>query len=396
MIGRWSAIKQSKPFAVELVSRAELTCCPRWQQAFELQRKDHRYYEIVEDTIHQGFDYRYFVIKDARGVVRAIQPCFLLDQDLLQGASPRARTFAELVRRLWPRFMRVRSLMVGCAAGEGHLDATDEPSCRALAHALALVIVRHARTVRAPLIVLKEFPAKYRSSLSCFLEHGFVRVPSMPMTRVNIKYSSFEEYMNCALNSATRKKLRRKFRAAVMAPPIKMSLVGDITPMIDDAFPLYLNVYDRSKLHFEKLTKEFFCDLGKLMPDKVRFFIWRQNGRVVAFATCMVQGESFFAEYIGLDYTVALNLHLYHYAYRDLISWAIANGYAEFRGGGLNYDPKLHLRHLLDPIDLYVRHTSAIPNTALKLLLPMLEPTRYEKTLQKFPNYGELWGNIGV
>jgi len=304
--------------------------------------------------------------------------------------------FAELFRRLWPRFMRVRSLMIGCVAGEGHLDATDEPSCRALAQALACDIVRHARAVRASLIVLKEFPAKYRASLSCFLKHGFVRVPSLPMTRLNIKYSSFDEYMNYALNSATRKKLRRKFSAAMIAPPIEMSLVGDITPMIDDAFPLYLNVYDRSKLHFEKLTKEFFCDLGKLMPDKVRFFIWRQNGRVVAFATCMVQGESFFGEYIGLDYTVALNLHLYHYAYRDLISWAIANGYAEFRSSGLNYDPKLHLRHLLDPIDLYVRHASAIPNAVLKLLLPMLEPTRYEKTLQKFPNYGELWGNIGV
>jgi hypothetical protein len=75
-----------------------------------------------------------------------------------------------------------------------------------------------------------------------------------------------------------------------------------------------------------------------------------------------------------------------------MVSWAIANGYKEFRSSGLNYDPKLHLRHLLDPIDLYVRHTSAILNTALKRLLPLLEPTRYEKTLRKFPNYDELWG----
>jgi hypothetical protein len=65
----------------------------------------------------------------------------------------------------------------------------------------------------------------------------------------------------------------------------------------------------------------------------------------------MLQGEAFYAEYIGLDYTVAL---------RDMVSWAIANGYKKFRGSGLNYDPKLHLRHLLDPIDLYVTHTSAI------------------------------------
>ena len=130
------------------------------------------------------------------------------------------------------------------------------------------------------------------------------------------------------------------------------------------------------------------------MPDKVRFFVWRQNGKIVAFAACMIEGEAFYAEYIGLDYTVALDLHLYYYAYRDMVSWAIANGYKEFRSSGLNYDPKLHLRHLLAPIDLYVRHTSAILNAVLKFLLPLLEPTKYEKTLQKFANYEELWNSV--
>jgi hypothetical protein len=50
----------------------------------------------------------------------------------------------------------------------------------------------------------------------------------------------------------------------------------------------------------------------------------------------------------------------------------------------------LHLRHLLDPIDLYVRHISGIKNAILKWVLPLIEPTHYDKTLQKFPNYGEL------
>ena len=30
------------------------------------------------------------------------------------------------VRISWPRFMLTRTLMVGCAAGEGHLDGHDE------------------------------------------------------------------------------------------------------------------------------------------------------------------------------------------------------------------------------------------------------------------------------
>jgi predicted N-acyltransferase len=127
------------------------------------------------------------------------------------------------------------------------------------------------------------------------------------------------------------------------------------------------------------------------MPDKVRFFIWRQNARAIAFTLCMIDGDSICAEYIGLDYSVAIDLHLYHYAVRDMITWSIANGYKWFRSSGLNYDPKLHLRHVLDPVDLYVRHISNVKNVPLKLMLPLIEPTRYDKTLRKFSNYEELW-----
>ena len=106
----------------------------------------------------------------------------------------------------------------------------------------------------------------------------------------------------------------------------------------------------------------------------------------------MIEGDAVYAEYIGLDYSVALDLHLYHYAVRDMISWAIARGYKWLRSSGLNYDPKLHLRHELDPIDLYIRHTSAIINAVLERILPWIEPTRYDPTLKKFANYRELWG----
>jgi hypothetical protein len=376
---------------VEITSRDALSRCPHWARAFASKRKDHRYYEIVEETIPQGFEYRYFAIKDEHGKVRAVQPFFIHDQDLLEGISPRARWVVAGMRRAWPRFMRMRTLMVGCVAGEGHLDDADGMSSDWQVRLLAPTLVRHARTLGAPLVVLKEFPAKYRAPLRCLLQWGFTLIPSLPMTKLNIDYPSFDEYMKRALNSATRTKLRRKFRAAAKGALIEMSVVTDITPFLDDVYPLYLQVYERSKLHFEKLTKEYFSKLGRLMPDKVCFFVWRQNARIVAFTLCMIEGDAIYAEYIGLDYSVALDLHLYHYAVRDMITWSIANGYKWFHSSSLNYDPKLHLRHVLDPVDLYVRHTSVIANALLKRALPLMEPTRYDQTLKKFSNYDELW-----
>jgi Acetyltransferase (GNAT) domain len=382
--------KPSDSLRLEVVGRDELAKFPCWRRAFANERKDHRYFELVEDTLHPEFEYRYFVMRDARGEVRAVEPFFVLDQDLLIGARPRFGKLIESIRRLWPRFMCIRTLMVGCVAGEGHLDG-GEVGGRVLARELASLILEHARALGAALVVLKEFPARYRRTLDCFLDRGFSRIPSMPMTRLPIDYANFDEYMQRALTSATRKKLRKKFRATEQAPAIEMRVVDDIAPFIDEVYPLYLQVYRRSKLRFEKLTAPYFCELGRRMGDKVRFFLWHQGGRIVAFATCMVQGDTVYAEYIGLDYDVAIDLHLYHYVYRDVIGWAIAHGYKSFRSSGLNYDPKLHLRHLLDPVDLYVRHTSKAVNALMKRLLPLLEPTRYDKTLAKFSNYHELW-----
>jgi len=389
---RWPNGAAAADGSVEVCSRSKLVQSGRWASAFASERKDRRFYELVEDTIHPEFDYRYFVIKDGSGEVRAVQPFFILDQDLLVGASPRIGALTRFVRRLWPRWMRLRTLMVGCVAGEGHLDGEDAAMNGMHARLLAAAIVSHARELKAPLVVLKEFPARYRAVLDCFRDRGFTRVPSLPMVRLGIEYATFEDYMTSALSKRARRNLREKFRAAARAATIELEVVTDITPVIDAVYPLYLQVYERSKLHFEKLSEKFFCELGRAMPDKVRFFVWRQNGRIVAFVACMVQNDAFYAEYLGLDYTVALDLHLYHYAFRDMVSWAIANGHKRFCSSGLNYDPKLHLRYLLDPIDLYVRHTSSIFNVVLKWVLPWLEPTRYDKTLRQFANYDELWG----
>jgi len=378
--------------SVEVVSRLEAMQCRHWANAFGGEAKDHRYYELVEDTIHPEFDYRYFAVRDWKGEISGIQPFFILDLDLLVGTSPRIGWLTGFVRRLWPRFMHARTLMMGCAAGAGHLDGQDEFARRSNACLLASAIVKEARGLKAGLVVLKEFPAKYRPVLECFEHNDFTRIPSLPNVRLNIDYSSFDEYMRRALSGGTRRQLRKKFRATETAPPIEMSIVDDITAIIEEVYPLYLQVYNRSKLHFERLTKAYFCGLGRRMGDKVRFFIWRQNGKIVAFGSCILQGDTIHAEYLGLDYAVALNLHLYHYTFRDLVRWGIAGGYKWFCSSSLNYDPKLHLRYQLDPIDLYVRHTSTICNAVFSRILPWLEPTRYDKTLKKFANCDELWG----
>lgn len=153
--------------------------------------------------------------------------------------------------------------------------------------------------------------------------------------------------MKRGISRGMRAQLRRNFRAIARAAPIEMSVVNDAAPIVDDIYPLYLQVYERSSLRFEKLTKDNLCQIGQVMPDKVRFFVWRQSGKTIAFSLSMVQDDTICNEYLGLDYAVALDLHLYFYIFRDIMTWAIAKGYRGCLSSSLSYDPKWPLRFQL-------------------------------------------------
>jgi hypothetical protein len=376
---------------IEAVPRAQIERCPGWASVFASERKDHRYYELVEDTIHQGFDYRYFILRDEDGEIRAFQPFFTADQDLLAGTGPKIQNLMGFIRRIWPRFMRMRTLMIGCAAGEGHLGAEDEPSRLLLAEHLAQALPDKGRHLKTKLIVFKEFTAADRPALSRLQDRGFTRIPSMPMTRVGLGFANFEDYLSNMVSRAMRSKLRRKYKASKRQGALEMRIVKDVTPYIDDIYPLYLAVFQRSRLRFEKLTPEYFCEIGRRMPDKALFFLWLHNEKIVSFNLCLLNGKSICTEYIGLDYSVAFDLHLYFIAVRDVMEWAISNGYQWYRSTGLNYEPKYHLRHELEPLDLYVKHTSFFFNLLLKAALSFLEPVRYDRMLRRFSNYKDLY-----
>jgi predicted N-acyltransferase len=85
------------------------------------------------------------------------------------------------------------------------------------------------------LVLLKDFPASYRRSLSAFSTNGYTRIASMPMTRLRLEgFADFEEYMRVRLSRTTRKNMRRKFKRLASRGGVSMEVVNDITPEVDE------------------------------------------------------------------------------------------------------------------------------------------------------------------
>ena len=374
--------------SAKVVSLSELMDCDIWCHIFGNKWKDHRYYEIVDQTLG-GFEHRYLLFQNPDGKIRGIQPIFFVRQNLIEGVPGRIASMVDLIRKVFPRFLTMRVLMVGCAAGAGELGAANPEDERWLAEALGPALRSLARQNKASLIVFKDFYARYRPVLNSLCWSGYARLPSMPMTRLSLEYTSFDDYL-ASIGYTTRKSLRRKFRKTERAARIDMEVVTEIAPHLDEIYPLYLQVHERSPMKFETLTKEYFCEIGRRMSDRARFFIWSQDGKIIAFALCFVHGDTIYDECIGLDYRVALDLHLYFYTLRDVVRWGIAQKLRAYCSGPLNYDPKLHLGCVLMPLDLYVMHTSSIVNPVFRRIIKYLGPTRHDRILRQFPNANEL------
>ena len=212
----------------------------------------------------------------------------------------------------------------------------------------------------------------------------------MPATRLALDFASFDDYLARRLSHAMRKNLRRKFKALAAARTARDDGRQRPRRARRRSARLYLQVFARSPLQFEKLTRDFLLRLGARMPERVRFFLWRQDGRLVAFSLCLVHDGVLYDEYLGLDYRVALDLHLYFVTFRDVLTWALAQGLTTYCSTPLNYDPKLHLGFDLAPLDLYVAHPSPVLNALLRRVLPLLQPTRGEPALRHFENAHEM------
>ena len=353
-----------------------------WARGFSNTPKDFQYYELIEQTMGSAFEYRYLAVFDRTNRSVALQPLVLTTQDLAVSASEAIVRFVTKLRTVWPRLWRSRMALAGCLVGEGETGAIEpvEVAIPLVAESLE----KYARSQGISLVAFKDFPTKMRSAFSCLSRWGYARVAGFPPLTLELNFASFDEYMAMQLSRATRKNLRRKFRAADDAsPPLALEIWTDAEQIIDEIYPLYLAVAQTSAIRFEVFTREYFLEAGRGAPGKFRYFIWRQGSRAVAFSFCAIWNGTLYDNDIGLDYTVAYELNLYYVTFRDLLNWALANGLRCYASAPFSYDPKLRLRLQLQPVDVYVKHISPWLNPLIKVLALLFEPARTDPVLRR-------------
>lgn len=356
-----------------------------WRATFGTGHKDFEYYRLLEETVHSGFVYRYLVLfgLDERAI--ALQPLIVVDQDLAAAINGRIGRAIKTIRARAPRFLYSRMVMAGCVVGDGRLGLLANADPHVAIELLTEALRQFARTEAISLVTFKDFSVHSRDHLRPLTRAGYTRLDGFPSLRLDLTFASVNEYMQQRLTRVTRKGFKRKLRKTARAtPPIELEVLEDSSAISDEVYQLYLNVAARSEVSFEVFSKRYFIEAALHMPGHVRYFIWRTDGKPIAFSFCTVWGHTIYDHDIGLDYSVAHELNLYHVTFRDILDWALKNGLRVYETAPFNYGVKLHLRLEPVPLDVYVRHTSPLVNFGLRFIAPFFAPAKSDPALRRY------------
>lgn len=379
-------MKDDTHFTVRTVNRIAEIDKKAWDSVFPPIIESYNFFKTMDGALSGQFKPYYITIHDKEGVACAA-PCILMDYPLDTTVEGPVKKIILNLRRRIPRFLTVRTLICGSPASEGRIGIKD-PHREELIKLFAGEMHTIARKEKAGIVAFKDFAEHYSEYLDPLKNMGFYKVPSYPSVRLEIAFKSFEEYL-ASLSKATRKDLRRKFKKVDGAVQINMEVRNSLGGFLDEAYSLYVNTLKKSEVYFEVLSKEFFRDMPKNMPEETKYFLWFIDGKLAAFDLCLVSGRRLIDEYMGMDYKLAYKYHLYFITFRDIFNWCVKNGIRYYETGALNYDPKKRLDFTFLPQNVYAKTSNPSLNKLFGLLLMLIKPGNFDKSVQGQENNNE-------
>ena len=152
---------------------------------------------------------------------------------------------------------------------------------------------------------------------------------------------------------------------------------------LKDVYRLYLDIVEKHEMGFELLPESFFRNMARHMPGQVKYFLWKIDGKLAAFLFCLVSKDVLIDYYVGLDYAVAHEYHLYFLKFRDVLNWCITNGIKRYEMGITGYEPKRRLGFEFIPMYLYVKLRNRALRPVFNFICNFLKFENFDASLKK-------------
>ena len=358
-----------------------------WESIFPPVAENYHFYKVIETAFPNEYKFYYIVVYKNDHIV-CLVPAFVTEFAIDTTIKGPLKRLTLKLKKIFPYLFNLKIFICGSPLSGGKLGVTgpDQPEiARVLNETMSFV----AQVEKINIFAFKDFHEQYTKFLDHLLVYHFHKIRSFPSVALKIGFKSFDDYL-ASLSKVTRKGLKKKFKKIDGESHLETEVRDSLGELADEAYQLYLKTLKKSEIQFEVLPPSFFEQIATRMPAETKFFLWKLNGRLVAFDLCLVSKNQVVDEYIGLDYAVAYQYNLYFDTYRIIIKWCIANGIESYEAGDANYETKKRLGFTFVPQYIYAKHRNPILNFFLGLLGFMLKPENFDPFLRSMKAHSSM------
>ncbi|MCX5668921.1 MAG: GNAT family N-acetyltransferase [Candidatus Omnitrophica bacterium] len=362
-------------FKTKIVRKIEEIPLQDWNKVFPKALENYYFFKNLDESNLSQFSFFYILVYDMGTCVGATS-CFIMDFPLDIAIEGKLKIITNFIKRFFRKILSPKILICGSPMGQGRIGIAAEP--KKVIQAIYKCMEGIARKEKVGIIAFKDFDLSYKNIFDECFDGSFLRIDSLPSTDMDINFTSFDEYLK-TLSSVSRSGLKRKLKKIENQVKIDLEITNKLEEgILSEVYALYLQAYENQEIGLEKLSIDFFRNISKNMPDETKFFLWKINNKLAAFAFCLISGDYFIDYYLGFDYSIAYKYNLYFVRFRDLMNWCIENKIKKYEMGQTGYEPKRRLGFRFIPLYIYVKHRSKLFNPVFKKLSYMMRPVNFQ------------------
>ncbi|MBP7216345.1 MAG: GNAT family N-acetyltransferase [Candidatus Omnitrophica bacterium] len=354
-----------------------------WMSVFPDVLENYYLFKTLDESGFDQFTFSYIMIYDGATPVAAAA-CFLMNFPLDITVQGVFKKVLDTIKMIWPGVLSPKVLMCGLPMGQGRIGIAPDVEVKAVFSKLMRCLEGIAKEKKAMLINIKDLNIENVSKFDQSLRaHGFVKIESLPSTDMQVAFPNFDEYLK-TLSRVSRDGLKRKFKKVDGKVPISLEIVDTLDDAaLSEVYPLYQQTLEKLDMGMERVPKAFFRQIAINMPQQTKYFLWKIEGNVVAFTLCLFSEDTMIDYYLGFDYSVAYQYHLYFVRFRDLMRWCIARKIKRYEMGVTTYEPKRRLGFNFIRLFFYMKHTNPLLNPFVGMVSFFLRPERFDPVFKE-------------
>jgi predicted N-acyltransferase len=339
----------------------------------------HAYQKAMEKSGVNDFRYRYFLFRRAGKLVGHVSVgIFTFGLDVM--VQDPIKSMLGSIKRLFPGFLRITLIECGHPTALGTTfavsDERDMPQILAL---LSGEMEKLARRERTSLLAVRDISDAEARRFSPLLRFGYRSTPNMANTLLHLPQKTFEAYLD-DLIARRRREIKQRMKV-FESEGCTVEKIYDFGPYAEQIHALWEQTFRQAtEYQREVLTVAYFRNMTQLLPQRSFILLCRKGDRPIGFTMLLDAGDTLISTYCGLDYELNRSTFTYFVLFYRSIAEAIAMGKEWLELGITNYNPKIEIGALPEPIAIYARSLSPIGNLFFAPLLRLMaSPPHFNK-----------------